>query len=169
MLTAGLARGAATVNWNRLWLVLFSGLLLLTVDAQAHCRDTSTLRTVEGRVLSLSSSKGESDLDLLTVDLAIEGGNAKTVQLMLAPDQIFDEIGFSVNVGDRLRARVFVDSAEPAPVHKVQNLSQGTIVRLRTLRATPLWNTSGRWQGGSIHNGPGPRRLGHRRGQGPPP
>lgn len=149
-------------------LVLLAGLLLMAVAARADCKNASTLRTVEGRVQSLGLQKGEGDLELLTVDIAIQGTNAETMQLMLAPGQVFDDIGFSINEGDRLRARVFIDSEGPAPVHKVQNLTQGTVVRLRTLHATPLWNATGGWQGSSIRNGPGPHRHGYRGGQGPP-
>jgi hypothetical protein len=63
---------------------------------------------------------------------------------------------------------VFVESDGPAPVHKVQNLSKGTVVRLRTLHTTPLWDSTGGWQGSSIRSGRGPHRHRFRGGQGPP-
>lgn len=148
--------------------VFVSCLLLSTVSAQADRSTTASLRTVEGRVIALGSHEGEGGLDLLTVALAIDGSDNDTLELMLAPDSVFAEIGFEINEGDRLRARVFVEPEGPAPVHKVQNISAGTVVRLRTLHATPLWSAAGSWQGSSIGNGPGPHRRGHRGGQGPP-
>ena len=143
-------------------------LLFSATVTRADHFTSATLRTVEGHVLSIGSHMGEGELDLLTVDLAIEGSQAETLQLLLAPGAVFEEIGFSVSEGDRLKARVFVESDGPAPVHKVQNLSKGTVVRLRTLHTTPLWDSTGGWQGSSMRNGRGPHRHGYRGGRGPP-
>jgi len=107
----------------------------------------SSLLTVEGEVLAIGHEAGEGGVDLLMVTLA--GNEQKPpISLLLAPAEVLDALGFEIAVGDRLEAKVFPDFEGPAKVHKVKNLSHGTMLRLRTLHRIPLWNSAGIWQGG---------------------
>jgi hypothetical protein len=136
----------------------------------AESLDSISMRTVEGQVVSVTRQKGEGNLDLLVAQLAVTGESKEILEILLAPDHVCDAIGFQVSEGDRLRARIFVEAEGPARVQKIQNFSQGTMVRLRTLHRIPLWNTSGVWQGGPIRTAHGPHRNGPaQRGPGGPP
>ena len=144
-------------------------LILVAVTATAAPAEAKklALSTLEGEVVSLRLSQGEGDLELLAVEIRAEDGNGDAVVVLLAPESACEEIGFEGSAGDRLRARVFVQDDGIAKAHKVLNLSQGTMVRFRTLRNVPLWTSTGAWQGGSSRVQPGsanaPR---HRRGSG---
>jgi hypothetical protein len=73
---------------------------------------------------------------------------------MLGPRSALDEAGFDVEPGDTLRVRVFTgDDGDPLAAQRVLNLTRRTMMRLRTLHRDPLWNTSGRWEGGSPFRG----------------
>jgi len=133
-----------------------------------HAQDRPTsLRTVEGIVVSVFAAPAEGDLQVVAATL--ETGEAKLGQLevLLAPKRVLDEIAFDVRQGDRLRARVFVADEGPLKVHKAMNLTRGTMVRFRSLREVPLWNTTGDWEGGPCRRSSG-HGGGHQgRGQGP--
>mgnify|MGYP001828431473 CR=1 FL=1 len=137
-----------------------------TCAAAQAASPTSTLREVEGRVTEIGALRGEGDLELITVRLSKSGAEAMDLDLLLAPESVLVETGFTVEPGDRLKARIFTTEEGPATVHKVKNLTQGSMVRLRTLRQIPLWDNNGRWQGSpGIGLGRGPRQ-GHQRGAG---
>jgi len=127
----------------------------------------SALRTVEGVVTALAERPGESDLPVVLAELEI--GEGERVSTLLAPRGVLEEIGFEVEVGDRLRVRIFADDEPPARAQKILNSTRGSMIRLRTLRHDPLWNASGRWQGGAPHGGPhGPGGGQRREGRGGP-
>jgi len=128
----------------------------------------SALRTVEGVVTALAERPGESDLPVVLAELELADG--ERVATLLAPRAVLEEIGFEVEVGDRLRVRIFADDESPARAQKVLNATRDSMIRLRTLRHDPLWSASGHWQGGAPHGAPrgpggGQRREG--RGGGP--
>lgn len=132
----------------------------------------SSLGVVEGSVLEVGIQPGEGGLELVTVRLSTGQPEARELELLLAPQVVLEETGFTVQQGDRLKARIFTTAERgPAAVHKVRNLSQDLMVRLRTLRQIPLWDSAGRWQGGPGWGGHG-RQLrqppGHKGGPGPP-
>lgn len=135
------------------------GLVLLvaaTATSQTIlARDHSALTVVEGTVLELGIQPGEGDLELVKVRLSTPEPDSHELELLLAPQSVLEEAGFTVQQGDRLKARVFTADEGPAMVHKVRNLSQNSMVRLRTLRQTPLWNGAGMWQGGFGHGAGG--------------
>lgn len=116
--------------------------------------EKSALLTVEGRVASVETHLGEGDLELVEVRLSLDGDPDRIVGILLGPQSAMAEIGFSVEEGDRLRAKIFRDDEEPAKAHKALNLSRDSMVRFRTLRRVPLWDSSGVWQGGP-GRGPG--------------
>jgi hypothetical protein len=154
-----------------------AGLLLLFVFLTGSGTRTaggpSALKEVEGTVLEVGMLAGEGGLELVTVRLSAQQSDA-ALDLLLAPPSVLQETGFSVTSGDRIRARIFTADGGPATVHKVKNLSEGSMIRLRTLRQIPLWDGAGRWQGGpglgaGVGRGglQGPRQ-GQRGGSGPP-
>lgn len=147
--------------------ILAAAIGVSSVDAAKH----SSLAVVEGTVLEVRIEPGEGGLDLVTVRLSTERRDSREVELLLAPQSVLEEIGFTVHKGDRIKARVFTVDEGPASVHKVLNQTQSSMVRLRTLRQTPLWNGAGMWQGGpglggrGGHHGP---KHGKQVGSGPP-
>ena len=102
---------------------------------------------VEGRVISVAERPGEGALAVVTV-LLWPAEDSQGRELLLAPRPALAEIGFEVEVGDQLKARIFPVATGPAKVHKVLNLTRRKMVRLRTLSRIPLWDGSGAWQGG---------------------
>ena len=115
------------------------------------------LRDLEGAVVEIGSGTAEADLAVVTVTLDV--GEAEPLAVALAPASVLDATGFEVEVGDRLRARVFVDdagagapgaalAAPPAlTAQKVLNLSRDLLLRLRTFNRQPVWDAEGRWEG----------------------
>lgn len=131
--------------------------------------DSYPMRTIEGELLAVSLYAGEGDLDLMLAELRLADGSGEAMQILLAPHEVCDELGLELEPGDRVRARIFLGNEGPWRVQKIQNLSRGTMVRLRTLHQTPLWNTAGSWQGGPMRTTPGRHRHGQTgRGTGPP-
>jgi hypothetical protein len=128
--------------------------------------DSYPMRTLEGEVLNVGHHLGEGDLDLMQMDLGI-GGDHDSLQILLAPHEVCEQIGFEIEPGDRVRVRVFLEDTGPARAQKIQNLTRGTMVRLRTLHQTPLWSSAGSWQGGPIRTTMGRHRHGQSRSGGP--
>jgi len=128
-------------------------------------RPTASLRTVEGEVVALHELPGEGELTVVAADLALPGEGGE-LRVLLAPRGVLEEIDFPIEVGDRIRVRIFAEGDGPeAFAQRVLNASRGALVRLRTLRREPLWNASGVWRGGDPSRGPGRGAGGHR---GPP-
>lgn len=151
------------------------GLVLLlaatTCSGVAVAGGHSSLAVVEGTVLEVGIHPGEGGLELVTVRLSTERPDSQELELLLAPQSALEETGFTVQQGDRLKARIFTADEGPASVHKVQNLSQNSMVRLRTLRQIPLWDGAGMWQGGpgwGGHGGHHRPESGRQGGAGPP-
>ena len=158
--------------------LLLSALLLAgppAADAAARITATAgsratVLRTLEGRVMEVGEAAGEGALPVVTLKLQTRQGE---FQVVTAPAGVLSDIGFSVAVGDRVRARVFFDPAlRLAYAQKLLNQSQGLLVRLRTLRHEPLWDAGGTWQGGRAELPPrqaAPERTRRGRGDRPNP
>jgi hypothetical protein len=103
------------------------------------------LRTLEGKVTDVGQTPGEGELTVVTLKLQTGEGD---FQIVVAPPGVLSDIGFSVAVGDQVRARVFFDpDLRLAYAQKLLNRSQDLMVRLRTLRHEPLWDAAGNWQG----------------------
>ena len=136
--------------------------------APLGARDSVPLRTIEGQVLTVESYLGEGGVEVVMAKLDVPGGPDTGTEILLAPESVCDQIGFQVEKGDRLRARVFVSSEGPSRVQKVQNFTRGTMVRMRTLHSTPLWSSAGAWQGGPVRTARGHNNPGRGAGQGPP-
>ena len=152
-----------------IWLV--SILVAALCSGVAVAGDRSSLTVVEGTVLEVGTHLGEGDLELVTVRIGADRPEAGEIELLLAPRAALEETGFTVQQGDRLKARVFIAHEGPATVHKVLNLSKNSMVRLRTLRQIPLWDGAGMWQGGPGLSGQGGhhgRKHGLQPGSGPP-
>ncbi len=129
--------------------LLVAGLLLAgppAGQAPAPAGGTTALRTFEGTVTAVGEAAGEGKLPLVSLEVqTAEGG----IRVLVAPAPVLSDLGFTVKVGDRIRARVFYDAASrTAFAQKVLNQSQELLVRLRTLRHEPLWDAAGTWQGG---------------------
>ena len=103
---------------------------------------------VDGQVTSVTEQTGEGGLSIVAVQLEGRPDESRTWALLLAPRPSLDEIGFEVEVGDHLKARIFPTEQGPARVHKVLNLTRRKMVRIRTLSQIPLWDGRGAWQGG---------------------
>jgi hypothetical protein len=124
----------------------------------------TSMRTVEGTVVELSTLPAEGDLPVVAVTLHTNGPDAERLEVLLAPESVLQDIAFDIEPGDALRARVFVADQGPFRVHKALNLTRGTMVRFRTLSQIPLWNSAGEWDGGPCRRRGGPggrRRLRH--------
>lgn len=107
--------------------------------------EATVLRTLEGKVTAVGETAGEGELAVMTLRLQTREGD---FQVVVAPPGVLSDIGFSVAVGDQVRARVFFDPAlRLAYAQKLLNQSQDLMVRLRTLRHEPLWDAAGNWQG----------------------
>jgi hypothetical protein len=135
------------------------------LPAAAHeLRDglKASLVTVEGTVSSVTDLPGEGDLSVVAISLASDAGTGEEITVLLAPRSALADIGFTVESGDHVRARVFSAEDGAAKAHKVLNQTRGTMVRLRTLRRTPLWDGVGRWQGGPCRAQGGNAGAGHR-------
>ena len=143
-------------------------LLLAFWVAPLGARDSVPMRTIEGRVLAVARHQGEGGVEVLMAKLAVPGGPESGTQILLAPESVCEQIGFQIEEGDRLRARIFVSADGPSRVQKVQNFTQGTMVRMRTLHTTPLWSATGAWQGGPIRTARGHDQAGRGSGKGPP-
>lgn len=156
-------------NARRVALVALVALVTGLSGPTATRADSYPMRTIEGELVAVSLHAGEGDLDLMLAELSLADGTGEAMRILLAPHEVCDELGLVLEPGDRVRARVFLDSDGPSRVQKIQNLSRGTMVRLRTLHRTPLWNTAGSWQGGPMRTTPGRHRHGQTgRGTGPP-
>lgn len=150
-------------SWRPGFLVLL--LVLLAVWASPLlAKDSVSMRTIEGRVLTVDRHKGEGDLEVILARLEVAGAPEGGMPILLAPESVCNQLGFQIEEGDRLRARVFVSTDGPSRVQKVQNFTQGTMVRMRTLHSTPLWSTTGAWQGGPLRTTSGRHRHGQGRG-----
>lgn len=114
----------------------------------------SSLKTVAGVVTAIDRVPGEGGIEVLQVTLGELDGEGPT-SFLLAPAEALQSIGFEVREGDRLRLKCFYEGAGPARVHKVMNVSMGSMVRLRTLRQIPMWDNQGRWKGGAARPQPG--------------
>lgn len=112
------------------------------------------LSTIEGDVTAIAERLGEGELTLVAIALRREE-DAEPIEILLAPRGALEEIGFTVEVGDHLKVRVFADADAPAHAQRVLNVTRGSMVRLRTLDRTPLWSGTGTWQGGSVRGRPG--------------
>jgi len=143
-------------------------LLLAFWVAPLGARDSVPMRTIEGRVLAVDRYQGEGGVEVVLAKIDVPGGPENGTQILLAPKSVCDQIGFRVAEGDRLRARVFVSVDGPSRVQKVQNFTQGTMVRMRTLHSTPLWSAAGAWQGGPIRTARGHDQAGRGSGKRPP-
>jgi hypothetical protein len=110
-------------------------------------KSQSALRTVDGTVVAIDLAPGEGGVEILRVSLEEEPGSGP-LSFLLAPAEALESIGFEVQVGDRLKLKCFYEESGPARVHKMMNVSRGSMIRLRTLRQIPLWDNRGLWQGG---------------------
>ena len=135
-----------------------------------HEARRAALTRVEGRVVHVETPGKDAD-PAKGVVAFIKTEEGEDFGLELAPPATLEEIGFEIEKGDRIRARVFEPDPEradaPRGVQKIQNLSRGTMTRLRTLYRVPLWSNAGRWQGGPVRSGGGsgaggPRHRGGR-------
>jgi hypothetical protein len=130
-------------------------------------RSSYPMRSLEGEVLAVEYHAGEGDLPLVQAQLQATNSR-EPVQILLAPQEVCEQIGLQIAPGDRIRTRVFVEDTASYRVQKIQNISRGTMVRLRTLHEIPLWDSAGRWQGGPLRTSPTHQHHGRGRGGGPP-
>ena len=128
----------------------------------------SSLLMVEGNVSSVIEEPGEGGLAIVAVRLAAEPGASRGWELLLAPRPALEEIGFEIEEGDHLKARIFPSEHGPAKVHKVLNLTRRKMVRIRSLSQIPLWDGRGIWQGGGCQGLQAAARQGRGSRAGPP-
>lgn len=120
-------------------------------------RGAMILSTVEGVVREIRELPAEGEVTVLAARLD-DGDSDRLV--LLAPRSVLDEAGFELQVGDRLRARVFSEAGvDRVYSQKIMNLSRRRLLRLRTLRHEPLWDVSGRWQSRADQAAPKRQRV----------
>jgi hypothetical protein len=110
--------------------------------------DRSSLLTVEGIVDAVETRISDQEGEVTSVRLLVDDPDSRELDVLLAPENALRETGFEVEPGDRMRAKIFLSDGPEVEAHKVMNLSRGMMVRLRTLRKVPLWDSQGQWQGG---------------------
>lgn len=130
------------------WRLAFAVSFLLLAGPLPAEDPRSSLLMVEGRVTWVTEAPGEGALDVVEVGLAAPEDGSQSWELLLAPRLALEQIGFEVEVGDHLKARIFPAAQGPARVHKVLNSTRRKMVRLRALSQIPLWDGSGAWEGG---------------------
>lgn len=124
---------------------LLLSVFLFGAAPPAIAPEATVLRTLEGKVTEVGQTSGEGELSVVILKLRTGEGD---FQIVVAPPGVLSDIGFSVAVGDQVRARVFFDpDLRLAYAQKLLNQSQDLMVRLRTLRHEPLWDAAGNWQG----------------------
>jgi hypothetical protein len=134
---------------NRRTLALVAMLALCATKAIGAESHRYSFATLEGEVRTVGQYEDTGELQLLSVELVPASPSAKEVTVLLGPVETCREIGLVVEEGDRVRVRVFVgEDGEPVKAQKILNLSRGVMLRLRTMREVPLWNSAGAWQGG---------------------
>jgi hypothetical protein len=129
-----------------IWFVLVTVLAASASFAGSErAQSGASLRVIEGVVIGLGERIGEGDLAVVSIEVS---GDGESVHLLLAPRAALDDISFRVEKGDLVRARSFEpDASGAAYVQKIMNVTRSGMVRLRTLRSDPLWDSNGRWQG----------------------
>jgi len=148
------------------------GLLLLLGALGAHADEISlTVRVIDGEVTTVYERPAEGGLAVIGASILC---GDETREILLAPPAALDAIGFGIEPGDRIRARLFPEEEGGASrVQKILNRTRGEMVRLRTLRRDPLWDGAGHWHGSEpgegqpaagAHDRPGPGAR-DRRGQ----
>jgi hypothetical protein len=152
-------------------LVLMGLLAAAPTAAPPFPTRSDALLTIEGTVARVGETAGEGELQLVSLDVQTGDG---PVRILVAPPEALAGIGFEVQAGDRVRARVFLDPAsQVAYAQKILNQSRDLMIRLRTLRQEPLWDAAGNWQGSPAEirrsEGSPTRRDRARRGQRQPP
>ncbi len=146
------ARGFASRGITLAVLMLVSAAAAFAAPASGHSREAGlSLLDVVGLVSGVEVTRGVDGTQW--VDAAVTTSTRGTVRIRLAPRDILDREGFLLRRGDSVRARVFGDES-PHEVHRIQNETTGTSIRLRCLHGDPLWDSraSGRgrerWRGG---------------------
>lgn len=122
----------------------------LSTPVPAGARGVASFTVFEGTVVTVGGTEAEGGFEVVAVRLDVEGD---VHEVLLGPADVLAGEGFVIDRGDRLRVRVFVDEDEadgPRVAQRVLNLSDRTMVRLRTLHRTPLW--------GEVVPGGDPRR-----------
>jgi hypothetical protein len=130
-------------------------LLLCVLGVQADtpgAREISaTVLVIEGEVTAVYERPAEGGLDVIGASVACGDG---THEILLAPRAALEEIGFGIEPGDRVRARLFSSEDDGSSrVQKILNRTRGEMVRLRTLRRDPLWDGTGHWHGSAPGDG----------------
>jgi len=106
---------------------------------------SSTVLVIEGQVTAVYEHPAEGGLAVIGASVLC--GDA-THEILLAPRTALEEIGFGIEPGDEVRARLFSSEDDGSSrVQKILNRTRGEMVRLRTLRRDPLWDGTGHWHG----------------------
>lgn len=98
--------------------------------------DTSTLRTIEGEVVSFTAGAGTGTPQLLVRDAA-----GQETTFVLGPYRYLRDQGFVAERGDRVAVKAYACSACPSglAVAEVKNLTRGLTLVLRSSDGTPVW------------------------------
>jgi hypothetical protein len=159
-----------TAGW-RLGGALALVVLLIGLHSVEADQKKFSFTTFEGRIVAVGALAGEGEIELLSVDVATGSSPPKRVTVLLGPVDACREIGFEVDEGDEVRVRALVaGEGEPLKAQRILNLSRRVMVRFRTMRGLPLWNSAGAWQGSpghAYHGGHHRARGGGGPGRGP--
>jgi len=120
-----------------------------------------TFLTVVGQLSAVEVATDEAQQEWVVGILTPDGdGEAANMRIRFAPPDVLAEQEFALEVGQRVKVRVFSDET-PYVAQQIRNEKTGRVLRLRSLRAEPLWDSPCR------HHGRGAGHGQHRHGQRP--
>jgi len=147
---------------RHLYLAL-AGLLLMasafTVAQPLQGRERGrTFLTLKGQVTMVEIARDDAQQEWIVAVLKPDG-DVPEIRIRVAPPDVLAAQEFPLEPGQRMKVRVFSDES-PYVAQQIRNEKTGRVLRLRSLRAEPLWDSS-------HHHGRGPGREPGHHGQRP--
>ena len=96
---------------------------LTTIHAEHATPDRASLMTVEGIVRTVETLPAATGGDVTAVRLAVDKPEPREITVLLAPETALRQTGFEVEVGDRVRARLFLTGNDALDYRMVWLLS----------------------------------------------
>jgi hypothetical protein len=145
-------------------LLVVAPLLMSAVGAQER-PESRLLSAISGRVTAVELHRDAQGIDWVDAVVTPAGGGAP-LRLRVAPADVLRLEEFSLQVDQRIQARIFSDET-PCGVQKLRVRDTGRNLRLRSLHGEPLWHATGR-HGVSGPAGPEPGTRHGPQGDRPP-
>jgi hypothetical protein len=153
------------IAMTRRYVLIVAGLLLVAgilddgraLQARGHGR---TYLTLTGRVTSVEVIPDEAKREWVVAVIEPES-DLPEARIRIAPRDVLAAQEYEIEAGQRLKVRVFTDES-PYLAQQIRNQENGRVLRLRSLRGEPLWNSGrhhhGRGAGHESHHGERPDR-----------